>query len=60
MQNEAWGMQKKNIHDVGFIDPHIINGHVLQNHPQDVESDLYMFLKKQELKSDILFPYHFG
>jgi hypothetical protein len=38
--------KERNILDVGFIDPHIINGHVLANHPQDVESDLYMFLKK--------------
>jgi hypothetical protein len=52
--------KKKNIFDVGFIDPHIINGHMLANHPQDVESDMYMFLKNQELKSEILFPYHFG
>ena len=49
-----------NIHDVGFIDPHVINGYVLKQHPKDVESDLYMFLTKQQLKSHILFPYVFG
>jgi hypothetical protein len=52
--------KKRNSCDVGLIDPHIFNGHVLANHPQDVESDMYMFLKNQELKSEILFPYHFG
>ena len=42
-----------NINDVGFIDPHVINGYVLKQHPKDVESDLYMFLTKQQLKSPI-------
>ena len=50
----------RNIHDVGFIDPHIVNGYVLEKHLADVEEDLWRFLTKQELKSDILFPYHFG
>nr|XP_051210356.1 uncharacterized protein LOC127327617 isoform X2 [Lolium perenne] len=52
--------KKRNIHDVGFIDPHIVNGYVLERYPQDVERDLYKFLKEQQLKSQILFPYHFG
>ena len=52
--------RKKNILDVGFIDSHIINGYVLEKYPKDVEKDLYEFLTKQELKSEILFPYHFG
>nr|XP_051190047.1 uncharacterized protein LOC127303345 [Lolium perenne] len=50
----------RNIHDVGFIDPHIVNSYVLQHFPADMEADLWMFLSSQELKSDILFPYHFG
>ena len=50
----------RNIHDVGFIDPHIVNGYVLEKHPADVEQDLWDFLTKQQLKSQILFPYHFG
>jgi hypothetical protein len=50
----------KNILDVGFIDPHIINGYVLERYPKDVEKDLYKFLTEQELKSQILFHYHFG
>jgi hypothetical protein len=50
----------RNIHDVGFIDPHIVNGYTLQHHPTDVEEDLWQFLTKQELKSDILCPYNFG
>jgi hypothetical protein len=50
----------RNIHDVGFIDPYIVNGYVLEKHPRDVEEDLFDFLRKQQLKSDILFPCHFG
>ena len=50
----------KNIHDVGFIDPHIVNEYVLENQPRDVEQDLWDFLRKQQLKSQILFPYNFG
>ncbi|KAK1629274.1 hypothetical protein QYE76_003589 [Lolium multiflorum] len=50
----------RNIHDVGFIDPHIVNSYVLQHFPADMEADLWMFFSRQELKSDILFPYHFG
>ncbi|KAK1686630.1 hypothetical protein QYE76_047478 [Lolium multiflorum] len=53
-------MRIRNIHDVGFIDPQIVNSYVLEDHPDDVEEDLWRFLSKQELKSDILFPYHFG
>ena len=57
---KIWECKIRNIHDVGFIDPHIVNGHVLQHHPEDVEKDLYKFLRKHQLKSHILFPYHFG
>ena len=51
---------QKSIGAVGFIDPHIVNGHNLKEHPLDVENDLYMFLKKQEGRTEILFPYNFG
>jgi len=53
-------MRIRNIHDVGFIDPQIVNSYVLEHHPDDVEDDLWRFIRKQKLKSDILFPYHFG
>ncbi|KAK1677071.1 hypothetical protein QYE76_037919 [Lolium multiflorum] len=53
-------MRIRNIHDVGFIDPHIVNSYVLEHHPADVEDDLWRFIRKQQQKSDILFPYHFG
>nr|XP_051197409.1 uncharacterized protein LOC127310811 [Lolium perenne] len=53
-------MRIRNIHDVGFIDPQIVNSYVLEHHPADVEDDLWRFIRKQKLKSDILFPYHFG
>ena len=59
-RQKIWECKKRNIHDVVFIDPHIVNGHVLEKHPEDVEKDLYKFLTKQQLKSHILFPYDFG
>jgi hypothetical protein len=52
--------KRRNIYDVGFVNPHIINGYVLEKYPKDVEKDLYDFVRKQKLKSEILFPYHFG
>ena len=57
---KIWECKIGNMHDVGFIDPRIVNLYVLEKHPQDVEKDLYKFLAKQQLKSHILFPCHFG
>ena len=51
--------KSKRIFDVGFIDPYIVNEYMLQNHPKDVEHDLYTFLIKHNLKNEILFPYNF-
>ena len=50
---------KKSIGAVGFIDPHVVNGYNLKKHTLDVENDLYMFLKNQEGRTEILFPYNF-
>jgi hypothetical protein len=51
--------KKNGIHDVGFIDPYIINERMLKEHPRDVEKDLFRFFVKQGLKREILFPYNF-
>jgi hypothetical protein len=51
--------KQKNIHDVGFVDPYIINEKILQDHPKDVENDLFTFFTKLSLKREIIFPYNF-
>jgi hypothetical protein len=51
--------KQKGIHDVGFIDPYIINERMLKDHPRDVERDLFRFFFKQSLKRELLFPYNF-
>jgi hypothetical protein len=50
---------RKGIYDVGFVDPYIVNEKVLQDHPKDVEHDLFTFFTEQSLKRKILFPYNF-
>jgi hypothetical protein len=51
--------RERNIHDVGFIDPNVINCHTIENNPREVEDLLLMFLTQQNLNSDIIFPYNF-
>jgi hypothetical protein len=51
--------KQKEIHDVGFVDPYIINEKMLQGHPKDVENDPFTFFTKKSLKREILFPYNF-
>jgi hypothetical protein len=51
--------KKKGIYDVGFVDPYIVNEKMFQDHPKDVEHDLYIFLTEQSLEREILFPYNF-
>jgi hypothetical protein len=51
--------KQKGIYDVGFIDSYIINERMLQDHPRDVENDLFRFFVKQCLKRELLFPYNF-
>jgi hypothetical protein len=49
----------KGIYVVGFVDPYIVNVKVLQDHPKDVEHDLFTCFTEQILKREILFPYNF-
>jgi hypothetical protein len=51
--------KEKGIYDVGFVDPYIVNEKMLQQHPKDVEHDLFTFFIEQNLKREILFPYNF-
>ena len=52
--------KRKGIFDTGFVDPNRVNEPMLENHLEDTERNLLMFLVKQEHKSKILFPYNFG
>ena len=36
--------KRNNVHDIGFIDPYIVNEHTLHKHLKDMEHDLYTFL----------------
>jgi hypothetical protein len=48
--------KQKNIHDVGLVDPYIINEKMLQGHPKDVENDLFtFFLPRKVLKGKFYF-----
>lgn len=49
---------KKNINDVGFIDPLLVNSeHCMQN-PKTVEAHLLKCLKHQHYKSNIALAYN--
>ena len=51
--------QKEGIFDIGFIDPYIIHEVVIKDFTGETEDNLLMFLKEQNTKTDILFPYIF-
>ncbi|KAK1610666.1 hypothetical protein QYE76_034339 [Lolium multiflorum] len=51
--------QKRNIHDVGFIDPHIVNGYVLERFPRDVEKDLKYSRIDETNARGLIFPRSF-
>jgi hypothetical protein len=51
--------KQRGMFDVGVIDPYIVNEITLQRHPKDIENDMYTFLSKQNIRSEILFPYNF-
>jgi len=51
--------RRKAIFDVGFIDPYHVNYATMENHYQDTEDNVVMFLKEQQFKPSILFPYNF-
>ena len=47
------------IYDIGFVDPYIINETMIQYHAKDTEDNLLRFMKAQNTKTEILFPYNF-
>jgi hypothetical protein len=51
--------KREGIYDIGFVDPYIINEKMIQDHPKDSEDNLLRFLKAQNTKTEILFPYNF-
>ena len=51
--------KRKLIFDVGFVDPNRVNFAMVQQFPKDTEANSLRFLKKQDYKKEILFPYNF-
>lgn len=51
--------QRRQIHDIGFADPYTIHEYTVHENAKEIEDYLLRFLKKQENKSEILFPYNF-
>jgi hypothetical protein len=51
--------QKEGIFDIGFVDPYIIHELMIKDFPDDIEENLLRFLKAQNTKTDIVFPYNF-
>ena len=51
--------KKRGIYDIGFIDPYIVNFITIQEHGKDTEANLLRFLKKQNSRTETLFPYNF-
>ena len=56
---KMYEMKKTGRYDIGFIDPYIIHEIVIRDFPNEKEANLLMFLKAQNTKVDILFPYNF-
>ena len=52
-------LERDGVYGIGFIDPNTVNETVLNNHKQDTENSLLMFLKELNTKSEILLPYNF-
>ena len=51
--------KRQRIFDVGFIDPYVVNFAMVKDFPKNTKANLLMFLKKQDYKKKILFPYNF-
>ena len=47
------------LYDIGFIDPYVVNCHNVEKYPEDTKFNLLSFLREQNTKSQILFPYNF-
>ena len=47
------------IYDIGFIDPDKVNEYTIQHHAKETDDLLLRFIKRQNNKPEILFPYNF-
>jgi hypothetical protein len=52
-------LKRDGVYGIGLIDPNTVNENVLNNHKQDTENSLLMFLKELNSRPEILFPYNF-
>jgi len=50
---------RERIYDIGFIDPDVIHEYTVLNNPEETKANLLRFLKKQNTRTEILFPYNF-
>jgi hypothetical protein len=51
--------QQKIIYGIGFIDTYVANCYNVEKYTKDTEFNLFSFLREQNTKSQILFPYNF-
>ena len=51
--------KRDTIFHIGFVDPYIINEKMIQDFAEDTEDNLLRFMKAQNTKTEILFPYNF-
>ena len=51
--------KRKAIFDVGFIDPYYVNFVTIRDYYRETEENVLRFLKKQNTRTEILFPYNF-
>ena len=51
--------KRKAIFDVGFIDPYVINFVTMRDFGNETENNMLRFFKKQNTRTEILFPYNF-
>ena len=51
--------RRRQIYDIGFIDPYYIHEKCVDQHPDDTHDNLVKALRFNETKREILFPYNF-
>ena len=45
--------------EIGFVDPTRVNENLLRNYHKETVDNLFRFIKRQDYKRKILFPYNF-
>ena len=51
--------RRRGIYDIGFIDPYYVNFVTIRDYYKEAEENVLRFLKKQNSRMEILFPYNF-